>query len=291
MFGSVILEIAIGVIFIYLALSLLCTAINEGISGFFSMRSRTLSIWLENFLGDRDLIANFYNNPLIRNLVQKPGKKPSYIPSSIFSATILDNILKVYTTIPGVTADLVNAIATSPIPQNLKDTLSTLARTAENKIENLKTSLEKYFDDAMDRVSGWYKRYVNNIILAISIVICGSMNIDTIDMVKELSSNSNMRIALSSYAVQSVSTVTNQSQAVGPVLDVINGVVTNTQIPFGWNNLSAEIPARSNNECWLWIEKILGIIVSAIAVSLGSPFWFNMLEQAIKLAGIEPKKA
>jgi len=42
MFGSEILEVAIGVIFFYILLSLICSAINEWISGIFSLRARNL---------------------------------------------------------------------------------------------------------------------------------------------------------------------------------------------------------------------------------------------------------
>lgn len=319
MFGSIILETVIGVIFIYLLISLFCTALNEGISNILKIRANTLYKWIGNFLGDglkdnQKLIDIFYKNALIKNLQNKSSlidsilgyilknpdrNKPAYIPANVFSLVVLDKVLKVYDTNPNLLnaskyglIDMINAEPKNPaekLPDNLKQALLMLAKTADNKIENMKTNLEKYFDDAMERVTGWYKRSTNVIILFLSIAICASFNVDTIGIVNKLDKDTSMRQALSSYAILTTnSEMTNANSSIQKTLNDINDTVTNTQIPIGWNNISKEIP--NNSPIWLYIEKALGILISALAVSLGSPFWFNMLEDVIKLTGVEPKK-
>src|ERR1051325_6016070 len=104
MFGMQTLDIAIGMIFIYLTLALTCTAINEVIAGWLDRRSKNLVMGIRNLLQDptersnksrRDaqdgLVGKFYSHPLIKALEEK-GARPSYIPSRTFALTLLDTV-------------------------------------------------------------------------------------------------------------------------------------------------------------------------------------------------------
>ena len=74
MFGSEIPEIAVGVGFLYLLLSLVCSAITEGIARAFAMRSGTLRSGIRNLLCDphgKGLAKDFYNHPLIKGLYRR----------------------------------------------------------------------------------------------------------------------------------------------------------------------------------------------------------------------------
>src|SRR3954470_15859031 len=99
MFGSAILEVAIGIIFLYLLVSIVCSAVREGIEGWFKSRAAYLEYGIRELLHDRqgqDLASHFFNHPLIFGLFSdeyKPGRPykpgilasgsnlPSYIPS------------------------------------------------------------------------------------------------------------------------------------------------------------------------------------------------------------------
>jgi len=96
MFGSYILDVAIGLVFVYMLLSLLCSTINEQvIARFFSLRAKTLENGIKNMLADKNgvLTQQIYDNPLIKGLTQhalsgKP-RKPSYIPSDLFAQAVM----------------------------------------------------------------------------------------------------------------------------------------------------------------------------------------------------------
>ena len=99
MFGSSILEAAIAVIFVYLLLSLMCTALNEGIASLIQKRGKNLFEGIKNLLNDptfTGLAQQVYNHGLIGGISQnaaKPGKQtrlPSYISSENFSLALLD---------------------------------------------------------------------------------------------------------------------------------------------------------------------------------------------------------
>ena len=74
MFGSEILEVAIGMGVLYLVLSLICSAITEAIARAFAMRSSTLRSGIHNLLSDpygKGFTKDFYNHPLIKGLYRQ----------------------------------------------------------------------------------------------------------------------------------------------------------------------------------------------------------------------------
>ncbi len=98
MSGMVALEVAIGLAFVYLILSLICSAVQELIAQVMSWRSATLQDGIRNLLRDpnlkdakdkvRDLAGEVYAHPLVKKLA-KEGKKPSYIPARTFAMALL----------------------------------------------------------------------------------------------------------------------------------------------------------------------------------------------------------
>src|SRR5215212_1229655 len=103
MFGSEILEVAIGMGALYLVLSLVCSAITEAVARAFAMRSSTLRSGIRNLLSDpegKGLAGAFYDNPLVKGLYRrgwfdrKVGRdgKPSYVSPRVFRMALLDSL-------------------------------------------------------------------------------------------------------------------------------------------------------------------------------------------------------
>jgi len=92
MFGSAILDTAIGLIFVYLVISLIVSAANELLAAVFRLRAQNLFLGIRELLQDPSatgLVSRFYEHPLIEALAAQ-DKKPSYIPSRTFALTLLD---------------------------------------------------------------------------------------------------------------------------------------------------------------------------------------------------------
>jgi len=96
------LDVAIGLIFVFLVVSLIVTAINEWIAQLLALRSTTLKEGLQQLLKDenRDLAAELYAHPLIKSLahqgrfdrlIKRPAA-PSYIPARVFSTALFDTV-------------------------------------------------------------------------------------------------------------------------------------------------------------------------------------------------------
>jgi hypothetical protein len=99
MFGSNALEIAIGLVFVYLLLSLLCTVINEGIANALEQRGKNLLEGVKNLLNDPEfnsLAQHVYNHGLIGGITKgvtdfaKTNRLPSYIGATNFALALLD---------------------------------------------------------------------------------------------------------------------------------------------------------------------------------------------------------
>ena len=90
MLDNPIIDVAIGLVFFYVTLSLVCSSIQEIIASLFGLRSRNLKKGIENLIGS-EYAAAMYDHPLIKGL-RKPKKLPSYIKPEIFSTALIDMI-------------------------------------------------------------------------------------------------------------------------------------------------------------------------------------------------------
>jgi hypothetical protein len=292
MFGLQILDIAIGLIFVYLILALTCTAISEFIAGLIDRRSKNLQMGIGNLLDPAktgDIVEKFYKFPLIRSLWEK-HVKPSYIPARTFAMTIM-NFIDVQAD-PANSGKVVLSIKNNvDIPEHLKDSLNTLLKDASGDINKLQANIETWFNEAMDRVSAWYKQRTQSLVLILALVVTVFSNADTLRIAKDLSNNPAMRDALVAQAQEYVHMQENQSQnpdtSQDPPQEKIKKNIEMLQglgVQLGWK----EVPDSGK----LWFSKILGLLLTAFAVSLGAPFWFDMLKKIINIrsAGKSPRE-
>ncbi|HWS23121.1 MAG TPA: hypothetical protein VN226_01655 [Anaerolineales bacterium] len=89
-----ILELAIGMIFAWLFMSISAMFLQEWLAGLLQWRPNMLEKTLENLTGSKTDNAQLYSHPLIQSLHSGPTSKnkPSYIPSKQFSLAIMDMI-------------------------------------------------------------------------------------------------------------------------------------------------------------------------------------------------------
>lgn len=159
-----------------------------------------------------------------------------------------------------------------------------------NDASKLKTSLEDWYNSAMDRVSGWYKYRTQKILFGIGLVLAVSINVDAIKIVKQLSKDSTLRqsiVAAAGAAKQpqtgSPGSANDEIKAVQQQVADVNGL----GIPIGWTQVPDILvkKVRENGVAsygpWQWgyLNVLLGWLMTAVAVSLGAPFWFDILNK------------
>jgi hypothetical protein len=281
LFNSTVLDVAVGLVFIYLLLGILCTTVNEWVAGIMNTRSKTLRQGIRGLLdgqtlGNASFLEKFYLHPLISGLM-RDGNHPSYIPSRAFSTALIDLVTPTVSG-PVTTAELVSGINALP-DGDVKKALVALVGNVDGDLEKAKRNIEHWFDDSMDRVSGWYKR--NRQVWTVIIASCLTLgaNVDTLRLSKMLWVNPSVRSAVVEQAkhrseISANGSLTDQeTAAVGDML--------------GWT--SSAIPQNPAD----WAQRLLGWVFTAIAVSLGAPFWFDTLTRFANLrsAGKKPPKA
>jgi hypothetical protein len=89
-----IAEVAIGIIFVWIVLSLTTIQIQEWISTRLDKRARDMEDAIHEMLANPNLKAQFYDHPVIRSLTAKKRKEPSRIPTWFYRYPILRGFTK-----------------------------------------------------------------------------------------------------------------------------------------------------------------------------------------------------
>jgi len=363
MFGSALLDVALGMIFVYLLLSLICTAANEVIEGILKNRALDLERGLRELLDPNgaitqdSMVAKLYNHPLVNGLykgtyagfvshmgnaapvrwlrrVFDSPELPSYIPSRNFALALMDTVLpaaasatsaggtktaatssgaagatppagQVPATVVVTTAPVAAQAAPAANPlQPLRDALGKLTTSqtqkallvlldaAGNDANKARENIETWFNSSMDRVSGWYKRRAQTIILILGFAIAVAVNADSLVLLKELSKDKTLREALvasaEGYAKANAALPSGSSDGIDRISQNLEKI-KQLQLPIGWLDESDDLLRKWPGWCFRgeggWFEQFyrhwLGWLITALAVSLGAPFWFDLLNKII----------
>jgi hypothetical protein len=154
---------------------------------------------------------------------------------------------------------------------------------AATSINDLRTSVEKWYNSAMDRVSGYYKYHNQWILFWIGIVLAVALNADTVNIVKQLSRNPTLRESVVAAAQSYQGSKTGEAgktddlaQRVGNVAEQISQV-KGLGIPLGWPLADSQ---KKPDGYW-WLPTSIGWLLTAVGVSLGASFWFDILNKFI----------
>ncbi|MBN1698441.1 MAG: hypothetical protein JW881_13080 [Spirochaetales bacterium] len=335
MSGSGILDLFIGLSFIYFFLSLVCMWINEILAALFGMRQKNLVMLVVNLLdpgnahtagkklfhptvspvsGSRpetdekpgsNIVRAFFEHPLINSLSKK-GKLPSYIPGREFALTLQDMLVEA-----GIHGE--ESVTEPPTPDNILTLMekgalkisdesarhAILALIGDARIQHGDTggrsaavleNFDKWFQSVAERASGWYKRTTQIILFAIGFFVAAFFNADTIGMAQKLMAQPETRTRLSELAVAETQAIIEDTRLEGAeysnTIQIIaekRSAIEKTQMILGWT----EFPPP-DGPALLW--KIIGVLITAFGVSMGSPFWWDILNRFTnpRLGGKKP---
>jgi hypothetical protein len=322
MFGSDALDLAIGLAFVYLTVSFVCSAAVELIEVWAKNRPKKLYDGIKELLQSDDLVADLYNQPLVSALykggyVPRGGNLPSYIPARNFALALFSFIpdpnntdsvetLRArldddfYTAADRQELDALRKAGTkSPRRIDLEarahihGALVSIITGAQGKADAIVKGVEDWYNSAMNSVSGSFKRYTHIWLLFFGAIAAVAMNIDTMRIVKELSTNKTKRDAIVASASAAVEKGTPAHAEASTVKEAEKNLVTSIDevnalgLPIGWPKTAFDatqiLPAVR--------EHLLGWIITAVAVSFGAPFWFDVLNKFIVVRStVKPKE-
>ena len=422
-----ILDVAIGLVFVFLLFSLAVTSLNEVILSALDKRALYLKEGLREMFRDSGggsggkiiTCCDFFKHGMIAALSQgsfdaskilKRSTKgiPSYIPGKSFVLSLLSLVLDKDDA--AKRAELRERIATIPVPtvqsrlqkivdtagaaanetlakqidatpdgqlkvalqsvqtafsqvtdvrtqiaaignNELKQTLLSLYDDASGNFDHFKANIENWFNENMDRVGGWYKRRAQEILLALSLVLAVACNVNTIQIVRALSTSSTLRESIVQQAVnysqeERAKAEANRTEGAGndddttgkeatptsstvkpsPVPSAIVPASVNSPAVAATSSSDSPTPAAKSAEekaaeaaaespellrfkaaltsmqatglplgwgeaqqQYFWgnmFTAIAGWIITALAASLGAPFWFDTLNRFVDIRGV-----
>jgi hypothetical protein len=199
---------------------------------------------------------------------------PSYISPRAFALVVLDNFA------PGEGEKTFfdeGMVVVDELPEGLRNRLKPLVASAKTDVERLRTTLESWYDDTMARVSGWYKRKTQIILIVIGIALVPAINANTIAMGERIWKDDTVRAAVVAQAQGN--SAAGQVSAGQKLNDAANDVdkVVKVGIPMGWRG--AAVPHGADAVAM----AIGGWILTILAISLGAPFWFDTLGRLSRL--------
>ena len=292
MFGMAILDVTIGLVFVYLLLGILCTFINEWIARLFSLRSQNLKRGLKQLLADPEmtgLAKEVLGHSLIKGSAD-PKKGPSYITPETFARVLIDIIdqkSEGATKAAKAGSELKAALDRAQLPPEVNTAMTALIDSVDTGIDQLRNNLQTWFDGSMERVSGWYKRRLQTISLVIATLLAFGFNADSIEIGQTLWQDPLLRTQIANEAAVAVEACGDKErpEECSFLLNTQKISAQLKRLPVGWWDAEQEDTEKGS-----WVTKIIGLFITALAVSLGAPFWFDLLDKlnSIRSAGKKP---
>ncbi len=311
-----LLDIVIGLTLIYTFLSLLASELTEFLTTILRWRAKHLQQGIMTLLGEsialrhhpdqfkNTLTGRLYYSSLIASITQQSrrGRQfvgPSYIPSEVFA----DALIEVLQVLPVVerqqpqlqhngeemfnelTQLMTRVEQSDQIPPRLKENLKRIAtrtrsrvRITDQHMEQFRQEIALWYEHSMARLSGTYRRNVKLFTVLIGSILAILMNADSLYMLRRISENTATRSVVIRNAVKIQGCQDDLSSV--QCMDKMANLLDSTTIPIGWHpvNFQQQFPQVNG---FYGVKAAIGWLLTGIAISMGSRFWFQILDQFI----------
>ncbi|WP_143309971.1 hypothetical protein [Chitinophaga vietnamensis] len=358
MFSNLAIDVALGLIFIYLLYSLFASILQEMIARAFNLRARILTKGLRRMLEDDDhrddlgffgkftffnffyelgwsvvhffspfrnapLLKKFYASPSIRYLGENSAAaRPAYISPQVFSQTVVHLLRGSAAPQENDAAIIAASLADNPL-HIAPDTLSHLRNLFEDAghdVKQFRIYLEAWFNETMARATGWYRKHTQTWLLVIGMFMAGIFNVDTIAIARILMKDKTVRQEM-------VQLASSQAPAFAGITDTLarkNMYFKDKDSAFRRADTSLRVFVADTSLIGVYAmlrhdagdaRNVLGIhrefspqhpyglvhplqqngwlvlggwFMTAMAMSLGAPFWFDLLGRVVKFRTTAP---
>jgi hypothetical protein len=187
-----------------------------------------------------------------------------------------------------------------PKDGKLERILNQLKEEAGDELNEFKGKVDNWFDEVMSRSAGWYKRHLQIITLMVGFGIAAFFNADTFRIYQHLSTNSEARQKVAEIATNFVKnneqlpeiTGENAKQIQSQINSILKEDIGKIKNPLGlgWefeevNGVTIVKGDDINDPVGSWGMRILGWLITALAISMGAPFWFDILKRIVNIKG------
>jgi hypothetical protein len=293
------LDTAIGLVLVYLMLSLVLTTSMEIAAAVLNARGTALAKAIDTLTSGLPAIKDADNKPIVETVSQHPlilgaaaksakPRPPSYVDAVSFAKAVLDH-LGAYDA-AATTAGIQNAVNETK-NDTLIRTLTPLIQGAGGKIATLEAHVADWFDKTMDRVSGEYKRRNQLWSLLVGVLIAVAFNASSLAIGQQLWTDDNARAAMvQASSAQRMPTTADAKEAGEALSDFrkARDKVAQLPLPLGWSQSDVD----GVTQHFVSVHTLLlvaGWLMTGLALSLGAPFWFDCLQNLMNLRNTGPK--
>ncbi len=202
------------------------------------------------------------------------------------------------------------------VPPKLRESLKVLASRAEAKvdtagteIQQLQAEVESWFNNGMERASGVYRRNVKGVGILVGLAIAFALNADTFYMFQRLSTDSAVRSSVLQTAeqleLQNLSSAADVAEALSidqlsdriendlrSVGSAVEDALADYPLPIGRSQtvIAAQQAAEANWPIPFIPQRLIGWLMTALALSMGASFWFDLLRKvtSVRSSGNKP---
>jgi hypothetical protein len=242
--------------------------------------------------GGPDWTTRVMAHPLVDPFKQsRPGggktRNPAYLPASAFAAALLDEIIADPTRVTSIET-VREAIRRLPDSVPFKAALVSLSTTSGNDVASFVSAVEQWYDAKMDQIGGAYRRWAKRWLIVFGIAAALVLQLDAISIGRSLYASPPQREVV--VAAAGNGTLCPAGKPFDATQRCVDGELDRlgaAGLPIGWSR--PDRPAGPGG----WLLKILGLAVTAIAATLGAPFWFDVLNRlgSLRNAGRPPRSS
>lgn len=327
---GIYIEIALSLVLVFLVLSLVVTAINELIAMQLRKRPKMLLKTITALIDDPKVREKFYANGIVVSTKEASAGEavaindrnhPSYIDGTNFARALTMAVLK-STGNEGPLSqtfklgDVESAVLSLPESFRIRDVLIAALSGAQDSIETFEKQVATWFDTTQDRLTGEYARHQRWITLLVGGLLVVFLNADSIRLTRELQANDSLRSEfvdkaedLFASGIEDPCKKVPEDQYEACIVEETRGFLGLLEPALiGWQGDPALAAAQglfaseaqaaegdpmadaSPNPLGLAVNKLLGLLITMMAISLGAPFWFDMLNKLVNIrgAGVKP---
>jgi len=236
---------------------------------------------------------------------------PAYFSAESFAEAVIDLVAPdaAGKTTPDAAGETVMATIqrnVDRLPDPFKSSLQALARNADDDVSRFRTSVERWYEDHMSRVSGWYKRHVGIITLILGAILIVLLNINVLTIGRTLYSQNAVSTAVSQVAAKGTNCPPSKTtQECLSKLQAQLSAAATAGLPIGWGTVRDCQPPRAGcnwmdqrglfsrhgGSFWQFVLVLVGFLLMVIAIVPGAQFWFGLLSKIGSIKSTGPKPA
>ena len=296
-------DVAIGLTLVYLGASLFVTVINEYVAQALNLRGRQLCESVKSLINDQRVKDILAQSPVLKPFFDSDaGKAPSYVDPVVLARLLVGGLAD--PSAAGNTATQVSATIDKLPDSGLKTQLQALVRTAGTTTDELVKAVSDWADRSLTVLGEGYKRSLQKISFVIGLALAIALNLDTLTLTAHLYRDKDAREAAVALGVQIAEktgkeafdkcmALTPQKRKEDASCAPLSGLVEAVQgrneslgkLPIGWPLPEARTQGAVTGPADLlpWASRVAGWLLTALALSLGAPFWFDLLNKLVNM--------